>query len=472
MTDFPPPHLARYGAVLSDYDAFVEALRSPLPQTLAVNGLRTTAEELAGLVAGRLHATAIPWFPGAFRLAPEDRPGRDWTFTAGLYTVQEEASLVPVRMLAVRPGHRVLDLCAAPGNKTAQLALALGNRGTLVANDLKMSRMTPLFDVCRRLGLVNVSTTGHDGAVYPVPDGQFDRILVDAPCTAEGKARRGYLRASTPAFRAWITGQQRALLRRALALCRPGGRIVYATCTFAPEENEAVLSELLEESGGRLRLLAPDFEVPGAAPGLDAFAGRRFHPELRHARRLWPQRTDTGGFFAAVLERVDDAPAAPVSAAPLPPAASAARVEGLLGRFAVAPERLAGLHFFEERRHLRVLDGGHTPPAGIAYETRGLDVSRLRGARPKPTTAAAMAFGPGATGNLVDLDAPAFAAWRARREVRLPVPAGASPGLVLVRHRGLVTGTGFLRVGEDGEGRLESQFPKAWVREEPFPDDD
>jgi NOL1/NOP2/fmu family ribosome biogenesis protein len=83
-----------------------------------------------------------------------------------------------------------------------------------------------------------------------------------------------------------------------------------------------------------------------------------------------------------------------------------------------------------------------------------------------------MAFGPGATRNLVDLDAAAFAAWRARRELRLPVPAGASAGPVLVRHRGLVAGTGFLRVGEDGEGRLESQFPKAWVREEPFPDDD
>jgi 16S rRNA C967 or C1407 C5-methylase (RsmB/RsmF family) len=215
---------------------------------------------------------------------------------------------MPVRMLAPHAGHRVLDLCAAPGNKTVQLALVLGNRGTLIANDIKMVRLSAVHDQCRRLGLLNVSTTGHDGSVYPVDDAQFDRILVDAPCTAEGKARRGYMRASKPGFRSWVAGQQRALLRRALELCRPGGRIVYATCTFAPEENEAVISDLLTTMDGRVRAIAPDFEVPGAAPGLASFDGARYHRDLRHARRLWPQRTDTGGFFAVTLERIDAFP--------------------------------------------------------------------------------------------------------------------------------------------------------------------
>ena len=242
-------HLRRYESVLPDFEAFWEALQRPLPQTLAVNDQRLSAEALAEGLAGALTLTPLPWRPGAFRLAPEDRPGRHWRFSAGHFTVQEEASLLPVALLDAAPGDRVLDLCAAPGNKTALLALALKNQGTVIANDLQESRLAALHDLIRRLGLMNVSTTCGDGARLPLGESTFDRVLLDAPCTAEGKAQRGYLRASSDTFRAGLRQTQRRLLEHALKLCRPGGRIVYSTCTFAPEENEGVITAFLEAFG-------------------------------------------------------------------------------------------------------------------------------------------------------------------------------------------------------------------------------
>ncbi|MGB0406867.1 MAG: methyltransferase domain-containing protein, partial [Pseudomonadales bacterium] len=223
-------HLRRYASVLPDFEGFWEALQRPLPQTLAVNDQRLSAEALAEGLAEALSLTPLPWRPGAYRLAPEDRPGRHWRFSAGHFTVQEEASLLPVALLDAAPGDRVLDLCAAPGNKTALLALALRNRGTVIANDLQESRLAALHDLIRRLGLMNVSTTCGDGARLPLGESTFDRVLLDAPCTAEGKAQRGYLRASSETFRAGLRQTQRRLLEQALKLCRPGGRIVYSTC--------------------------------------------------------------------------------------------------------------------------------------------------------------------------------------------------------------------------------------------------
>ncbi len=466
MSDSVPAHLARYASLLDDYEAFAAALSRPLPQTLALNPLRAHPTRLLELFGDQLSLTSIPWSADAWRLAATDRPGRLWGYSAGLYTIQEEASLLPARLLDATPGHRVLDLCAAPGNKTAHLAIAVGNRGTVIANDLKMPRLQALHDLCRRMGLVNISVTAHDGAVYPVADGQFDRVLVDAPCTSEGKAQRGYLRASSTRFRSFICGQQRALLQRALDLCRPGGRIVYSTCTFAPEENEAVVSHVLEASNGRLRALPPPVRVPGASPGLAAFEDSSFHPDLVHAQRLWPHRTGTGGFFAILLERCDapaaDGPPAPLQA--LQPAASSLLGDGFR-RFDIPNEALEGLRLVKGGRSLRLLAEDHAPPADIRLEAVGLECAQYGDNRARLTTGGLLYFGPAARRNVIDLDNEALERWR-RREVQLLAGGGlrdATPGAVLIRHAGLTQGSGLLRKDSHGCYLLESQYPKAWA---------
>lgn len=466
MTDPVPAHLARYAPLLDDYEAFAAALTRPLPQTLALNPLRVGPERLLELFSDRLSLTPVSWCADAWRLGVTDRPGRLWGFSAGLYTIQEEASLLPARLLGASPGQRVLDLCAAPGNKTAHLALALGNRGTVIANDLKLPRLQALHDLCRRLGLVNISVTGHDGVVYPVADAQFDRVLVDAPCTSEGKAQRGFLRASSARFRSFICGQQRALLRRALDLCRPGGRIVYSTCTFAPEENEAVVSEVLEAAQGRLRVLPPPVRVPGAAPGLLHFQNHAYHPDLVHAQRLWPHRTGTGGFFAVLLERCDvhaNGPSLPPPQA-LDPASPHLLADGFR-RFGIPNEALEGLRLVSGGRSLRLVADDHAPPADIQLEAIGLECAQYTEGRARLTTGGLLYFGSAARRNVIDLDSAALERWRQRRVQDLDGAErpDATPGAVLIRHAGLIQGSGLLRRDVPGRHRLESQYPKAWA---------
>ncbi len=462
-------HLRRYESVLPDFEAFWEALQRPLPQTLAVNDQRLSAAALAEGLSGALALTPLPWRPGAFRLAPEDRPGRHWRFSAGHFTVQEEASLLPVALLEAAPGDRVLDLCAAPGNKTALLALALKNRGTVLANDLQESRLAALHDLIRRLGLMNVSTTCGDGARLPLGENTFDRILLDAPCTAEGKAQRGYLRASSETFRAGLRQTQRRLLEHALRLCRPGGRIVYSTCTFAPEENEGVITAFLEAFADQVRVRPVHGLPPGASPGLEAFEDQRFHPDLVHACRLWPQRSGTGGFFAVCLEKAatERGQRTPLGPSALPDMTEDPRLPALLARYGWTQKDLEPWRLIDSPRSVRILAADHEAPRGPRYLTHGLDLARNRARVAKLSTPAAMALGPLARREVLELSDAAFLAYRRREACLLrdtEIPPTVSPGAVLLKHKDTFQGIGIL-YEDNGVWALESQFPKAWVRD-------
>ncbi len=299
-----PSAFLRYRAIVDDWEAFVAALRRPLPVCAWTNTLRTTpAQVKAALEAEGLKPEPLAWRPDAFRLPSDSQPGNRLAYVLGHYHVQEEVSLLPVPLLDPQPGERVLDLCAAPGGKTAQIAVRMQNRGTVVANDRNPLRLRQLSGTIERLGLLNVTTTLHDGADYPLESGPFDRVLVDVPCSCEGNFRKDQQVADAFAGAPELCGLQTALLHRAVMLCRPGGRIVYATCTFAPEENELVVDAVLRRWGEALRLLPAHLEGFRGAPGLIEWNGRRLHPSLEQTLRVWPHLNDTGGFFVAVLER-------------------------------------------------------------------------------------------------------------------------------------------------------------------------
>lgn len=305
MPDLTP--FERYRPVIDDWDAFAAALHRPLPTCVWANPLRTTPEVLiAWLQEQGLVPTPLPWLDHAFRLPADAEVGNRLAYVAGLYHVQEEASLLPVPLLDPQPGDRVLDLCAAPGNKTAQIATRLRNRGTVVANDLSYGRLASLRSTLDRLGVANVSTTTYDAANYPPESGRFDRVLADVPCACEGTSRKQPGVIAQRAGMRDMTGAQTAILRKAVQLCRPGGRIVYATCTYAPEENEAVVDAVLRAVGAdRLQLRPARIAGVVSDPGLTAWDGQAFHPSLANAMRVWPHQNDTGGFFVAVLEKRD-----------------------------------------------------------------------------------------------------------------------------------------------------------------------
>ncbi len=481
-----------FGDVVDDWDGFIDALLRPLPTCLWSNPARIDGADLAALIAEEgVDAEPIPWLdaglavgssvgsngagvasridaagPGrAFRLPPGFKAGQRWWYCAGLAHAQEEVSQLPVTLLDLHPGQRVLDLCAAPGGKTAQIALALGNRGTLLANDFSPERLSALQGNLDRVGIVNCSTTWCDGGNYPAAAGPFDRILVDAPCSSEGTLRRN----RSLAFRIGternerMASRQRALLRKAVQLCRPGGRIVYSTCTFAPEENELVVAEALEASAGRLKLVPVTVQGLVTSSGVTRWLGRELDASLARCLRVWPHGNDTGGFFVAVLQKAADAAcvAEPASAT-LTLAQNDGDWVGDLAEHYGLPDRLLpefSLHR-QTRRGLHLAAADHAPPAAPAPQGSGLFLYRTNLRPPKLTTAGALLLGPHATRNRIDLTTTQRDAYLRREELTPPPRQTGDCGLgqVLLRYRGVTLGVGVLH----RSGTLESLFPRKW----------
>ncbi len=222
-------------------------------------------------------------------------PARDPAFLAGYFTIQDEASQVVVELLDPQPGERVFESCAAPGAKSTAIAERVGAGGTVLATDRHERRLGLLARDARRLGLGNIHTVVAD-ATQPLPESvaapPFDRVLVDAPCSGLGTLRRNpdaRWRVQPDSLNR-LADVQRALLTRASTVLRPGGTLVYSTCTLGREENQDVVDAFLADH--------PDFhvakEIPGALHALRGPAGEV---------RLYPHLHDTDGFFAVRLER-------------------------------------------------------------------------------------------------------------------------------------------------------------------------
>ncbi|MCA9924330.1 MAG: RsmB/NOP family class I SAM-dependent RNA methyltransferase [Anaerolineales bacterium] len=480
----PRSPFSRYQPIIDDWDAFQEVIQRPLPTTIWTNPLKTTPEQLAALLtdAGIDHEP-LPWYPGGFRLATEFKSGLRWEYLAGLYHVQEEVSMLPVLFMDLQPNDRVLDLCAAPGNKTAQIAVMLNNRGTVVANDRNPGRMRAARQTFNRLGLVNVTTTTADGANFSKHAGLFDKVLADVPCTCEGTCRKDISLLLKPVNSAKLVGVQTALLRKAVQLCKPGGRIVYSTCTFAPEENEMVVDTILRESNGGLRVVAvtppTGFVV---TPGLTEWDGKTIDPSLQHALRVWPHHNDTGGFFVAVLEKEEinakaerskDGENDLASFAPLHLCVEEERepwVEIVSRRFGIDAEIFRPYTIFRVgKKKVYFVNADHQPLERPSPDAIGMHFMRTDGRYPKLTTGSATLFAPHVTRNFVEITAEQVIDFMARRE--FPVPAAqlihcTGNGYVMLRFKGAWIGQGALYMDAEGEnGRIESLLPKGWARE-------
>ena len=304
--------LERYESLVDDPDAFRAACDRPLPSVVRVNTIKATVERVrAALDAERVDHEPTDWHPGVLRLT-DDSPGHNWPHAHGWIHGQEEVSNLPALVLDPQPGDRVWDTCAAPGSKTTQLAALMDDRGLLVGNDNNLGRLSALRHNAERLGVTNLVVTNQDArnfSLKPLGEGHddptavdaFDRVLVDAPCSCEGTIRK-----NPDAFDTWsldhvhsVAGVQKGILRRAVQATRPGGVVVYSTCTFAPEENEAVLDHVLDAEDCRL----VDFEAPlDGVPGVTEWEGEEYDPSVAKALRIYPHHNDTGGFFCAKVE--------------------------------------------------------------------------------------------------------------------------------------------------------------------------
>ena len=288
---YPAAFLDECREILKDeFPAFLRALALPPRRALRLNPRRNGAEQAAApfLPDG---APRVPWEPLGRYLAADAKPGAGIAHAAGAFYLQDASAMAPVAALDPRPGERVLDLCAAPGGKSGQIAARLNGRGFLLSNEIEFSRARILLGNLERLGVTNAFVTSAPAeALARVLPAFFDRVLVDAPCSGEGMFRRDPEAASqwNPDAPAGCAARQTAILNDAARMVRPGGKLVYSTCTFNRLENEGTVREFLRAH--------PDFEP-------DAFDLSGVGASRDGCLRLWPHRIEGEGHFLARFTR-------------------------------------------------------------------------------------------------------------------------------------------------------------------------
>jgi NOL1/NOP2/sun family putative RNA methylase len=418
MTHLPPEFLAGMTDLLGDEaPAFFGHYANPPDAGLRANPLKIDPEELFDHLD--LDLAPISWSPAGRVVADTGVSlGLHPYHAAGLYYVQEPAAQAVVEILDPQPGERVLDLAAAPGGKATHIAGKMAGRGLLVANEIHPKRVWDLAKNLERWGARNTLIANETPArLAGALPGFFDRVLVDAPCSGEGMFRKmpEAVRDWSPEFVAGCAVRQRSILAEAADLVRPGGRLCYSTCTFTPDENEAVVRKFLAEH--------PDFRLvtPAWRPGFSRGIGPEFAGDSAPTPvRLWPHLSPGEGHFIALFEREGNS-LAPVFArrrsSPaldrLLPHWRAFAAEHLAPDFEIPPDRL---HLVKS--YLYALPPESPEPAGLNYIRPGLWLGSFKKDRFEPAHSFAMALRPDEVRRTLHLEGPQIDAFLRREALR------------------------------------------------------
>ena len=353
-------YFERMRAQLSDFAAYRACLSQPPYRGIRVNTLKISPDAFREIAPFALAPAA--WEPNGF-LISEEKPGKYFYHDAGLYYVQEPSAMCAVPLLGARPGERVLDLCSAPGGKGTQIAQAMQGKGLLVLNEKMPDRAKVLLQNVERMGVANaVVTCAEPSELAARLPAFFDRILVDAPCSGEGMLRK-----EPAAAENWseenvfmCAERQKKILESAVSMLAPGGTLVYSTCTFAPEEDEANADWLV-----------------------------RAFPELTctEQKKIYPHRERGEGHFAARFIKEDGA-RAPFRAPKLPAdRAAVAAYRAFAGDFLRRP--IEGT-FASFGNSLCLLPGEVFPLGGLRVLRCGLQLGTMEGRRFVPAHALAL----------------------------------------------------------------------------------
>jgi NOL1/NOP2/sun family putative RNA methylase len=293
----------RYRAFIPDFLHFQTALQKPLPTHLRINTIKADPPTVVSSLAKRNIPLekSMKGDETLFRADGLESGGNLIEYFLGYLHPQALTSCLPAIALAPGKDAFVLDLCAAPGGKTAHLAQRMENTGLIIANELHPGRRIPLGHTLDRLGVMNAVVTGYQAQAFPLRQ-RFDYVLADVPCSSEGKFRRVEGRRVYRRFgpiRNMVQTQQRIIVR-GFDLLRVGGKMVYATCTYNPEENEAVVDYLLKCRDATLLPIELGLHWE---PGLRRWGGSDFDEQLSMAARFYPHRVDSVGFFLALIGR-------------------------------------------------------------------------------------------------------------------------------------------------------------------------
>lgn len=430
---YPPAWIEQLKPLLGgQLPDFLESLRQP-----PARGVRMRP----GLPPLPEAQEAIPWAENGWYLPLDSDAGSRPLHEAGAYYLQEPSAMAAAAALHPRPGERVLDLCAAPGGKSTQLAAYMAGEGLLVCNEPVPARAKVLSRNMERMGVKNsVVVSALPESLSPLWPGYFDGILVDAPCSGEGMFRRHpeTRQEWTPASPAGCAQRQQHILRHAAGMLRPGGRMVYSTCTLNETENEGVIRAFLREN--------PAFRlIPFQLPGLPGCGGML---------RLWPHQIRGEGHFVALMEKQaassSNGPLTPRPAPlPAPGKAETALAMDFLKRH-MASFPLPNADF---AGHLAAVPADMPPLKGIRVLRAGLHLGEIRGRVFLPDHALALACP-----TLCPLAVDAREAAAYQRGEGLPVPEDRK-GFCVPTLDGLSLGW-----GKAVDGLLKNHYPKGLRR--------
>ncbi|CAD8161325.1 unnamed protein product [Paramecium octaurelia] len=289
--------------------AFLDANDAPRPITIRVNTLRTRRKELAQTLVQRgVNLDSVgDWTKVGLVIYESKVPiGATPEYLSGHYMLQSASSFLPVLALAPQMNERILDMAAAPGGKTTYIAQLMKNSGVIFANDTSKDREKALFYNLQRMGVTNCIVTNYDGRKFPKVMKNFDRVLLDAPCTGLGIISKDPSIKAQKQMRDILKHShlQKELILSAIDCCKKGGIIVYSTCSVSVHENEVVLQYALNNR--HVKLIDTGLEVGN--PGLLKFDDKKFHPSMNLARRIYPHVHNMDGFFYAKLKKINHGP--------------------------------------------------------------------------------------------------------------------------------------------------------------------
>lgn len=480
-----------------DFESFMASYNQPRYYGLRSNPLKISKTQFEAISPFSLRP--VPWAAEGFYYSLGDRPGKHPYYHAGLYYIQEPSAMAPVELLEVEPGDRVLDLCAAPGGKSTQIAGKLGGYGLLVSNDNQAERIKPLIKNLAVYGVRNaVVTHATPDRLLPAFAGYFNKIVIDAPCSGEGMFRKDEDMAGS-----WESHSvekcalmQKEILHTAAKLLSPGGRIVYSTCTFSPEENEATIARFLDNHphyqvvpvvGKTLFSSGQPSWINGEQYAVEEQFSKFAVASVADTYRLWPHRLEGEGHYVAVLQHdgtVEDEGAAernPFESASANRKTSRGRKEKHQERPALARDLSLWLTFMQEQlvspiEGKWVCFGDHvywTDPdwelpelSGISVVRPGWFVGTLKKNRFEPSPALAMGLQLADAVRSVNLSADSPEVIRYLKGETLQLQEDrlekASPE---------ITSKGYCLVGVDGyplgwgkwlDGMLKNEYPAGW----------
>ncbi len=310
----PPLFLERLQKIVppDQYYRVLDTFVKPRATCFRINPLKGERETIVTILkrAG-IHLNSLAWYPNreAFWIHERDREAllHSAPYQEGQIYVQNLSSMVPPLVVNPQPEERILDLTAAPGSKTLQMAGFMQNTGELVAVELVRPRFFKLLSNLKMQGVTNVQAMQQNGErLWRKWPESFDRVLLDTPCSTEGR-----FHASNPrTFKYWserkikeMTRKQKRLFYGAVQSLKVGGTLVYSTCSFAPEENEAIIHHALKKFGEALMPVPVQLGFKNTQPVLRQWGNQKFNPLVRHGRRILPTPTMEGFFVCKLMKQ-------------------------------------------------------------------------------------------------------------------------------------------------------------------------